>query len=404
MAVDGPGPGETTTPAGRLTPGSVAVGFRAIGEPISEQPWITDLTLVDLDRDGWLDVVAADGRLSRVVWLRQTARGVYAEQVIGGAIAGPAHVEAEDIDRDGDLDVLVAGMGIIMPNNDKIGSVVVLENDGHGAFANRVLIANIARVTSVSAGDLDGGGGLDLSVGQFGYNEGEVRWMENLGGWSFKSHILLDLSGTIHAPVADIDADGDLDVVALVSQDWEEVYAFDNTGDRRLTARVLHGSTNKDYGSSGLTVADVDGDADPDLLWSNGDGFDYASPGARPWHGLQWLENDGRGRFSFHRIGDFPGAYSPVATDLDADGDLDVVAVSGFNEWSRLEAASLMWFENDGHQKFAPHVLAHAPTHLVVVKGADMDQDGSIDLVTGGFCFYPPYDRASRIALWERKS
>jgi len=34
----------------------------------------------------------------------------------------------------------------------------------------------------VRAGDLDGDGDLDLSVAQFGYDQGETHWMENLGG------------------------------------------------------------------------------------------------------------------------------------------------------------------------------------------------------------------------------
>jgi hypothetical protein len=62
-----------------------------------------------------------------------------------------------------------------------------------------------------------------------------------------------------------------------------------------------------------------------------------------------------------------------------------------------------MAFENDGHQNFTPRVLAHEPTHLVVVKAADMFNDGRIELVTGSFAFYPPYDRVSRVTLWEHR-
>src|SRR5690606_13284042 len=106
--------------------------------------------------------------------------------------------------------------------------------------------------------------------------------------------------------------------------------------------------------------------------------------------GVQWLVNDGSGRFAFRRIGSLPGAYSPLAIDLDGDGDRDIVAVSGFNEWSRADAVSLAWFENDGSQGFTRHDVAPEPTHLVVVDGADFDNDGKVELVTGGFCFYPP--------------
>ncbi len=376
---------------------------RQIGKPLDGIPWITDLLIVDLDQDGLKDVLVCDGRLNKVSWIRQVRLGVFEEQDIGESIAGPAHVEVADLNGDGHLDVLVAAMGVIPPSNVKTGAVVVLVNDGANHFTNRVVLENVARVTYVAAADFNQDGRLDLIVGQFGYIEGEIRWLENLGDWQFKSHPLLDLPGTIHAPVADLDGDGHLDVAALVSQDSEEVHAFMGDGAGHFRDRVLYGSTNKDYGSSGLCIADVNRDGRPDIVYTNGDGFDYATPGPRPWHGVQWLENMGKGQFTYHRVGDFPGAYSPVVVDLNGDGWPDLVACSGFNDWNDKNAVSLMCFENDGTNHFIPRILAHEPTHLIVVKAADMFNDGRIELVTGTFMFYPPYDRISRITLWEPK-
>jgi hypothetical protein len=392
----------------RPAPAKPVLGFdtfaaRTIGRPAEGQPWITDLNIADLDGDGWKDIVACDGRLNQVVWLRQTARGEFTEQDIGGQVAGPAHVEFADLNGDGRLDVLVASMGQITPSNLKTGAVVVLVNEGGGRFTRRVLLENVARVTWVGAADLNGDGRLDLVVGQFGYLQGEVRWLENRGDWRFESHALLDLPGTVHAPVADFTGDGQPDVAALVTQDTEEVHLFTGDGRGAFRDRVVWGSTNKDYGGSGLSVADVNADGRPDLLVTNGDGFDYATPGSRPWHGVQWLENQGGGRFAFHRVADFPGCYSPVFADLDGDGDGDIVATSGFNDWSNRSAVALMAFENQGGGAFVPRPLAHAPTHLIVVKAADLFNDGRIQLVTGAFVFYAPYDRASRITLWERR-
>jgi hypothetical protein len=376
---------------------------RQIGKAPDGPPWITDLLIVDLDGDGLKDVLVCDGRLNKVSWIRQVRLGVYEEQDIGETIAGPAHVEVADLNGDGHLDVLVAAMGVIPPSNVKTGAVVVLVNDGKNHFSNRVVLENVARVSCVTAADLNQDGRLDLVVGQFGYMEGEIRWMENLGNWQFKSHQLLDLPGTIHAPVADLTGTGNLDVVALVSQDSEEVHAFMGDGQGHFRDRVLYGSTNKDYGSSGLSIGDVNKDGRPDIVYTNGDGFDYTTPGPRPWHGVQWLENLGQGKFTYHRVGDFPGCYSPVVTDLNGDGFADIVACSCFNDWNDRNAVSLMCFENDGSGHFTPRILAHDPTHLVVVKAADMANDGRIELVTGAFMFYPPYDRVSRVTLWEHK-
>lgn len=374
---------------------------RPIGRPPDGMPWISDLLIVDLDGDGLKDVLVCDGRLNKVTWIRQVRPGVFEEQDIGESVAGPAHVEVADLNGDGHLDVLVASMGVIPPSNVKKGAVVLLENDGTNHFTNRVLLDNVARVTYVAAADFNKDGRPDLIVGQFGYLEGEIRWMENLGGGKFASHPLLDLPGTIHAPVADLTGRGNLDVVALVSQDSEEVHAFMNDGAGNFRDRILYGSTNKDYGSSGLSIGDVNQDGRPDILYTNGDGFDYGTPGPRPWHGIQWLENLGEGKFTYHRVADFPGAYSPVLADLNGDGFPDLLACSGFNDWSNPAAVSLMAFENDGHGHFTPRALAHEPTHLIVVKAADLFNDGRVELVTGAFMFNPSGGKVSRITLWE---
>lgn len=383
------------------------IGFlssRPIGDPAADglPAWITDLAIADLDQDGLKDVICCDARSNTIRWLRQTERGKYQETQIGAAVPGPSHLTVVDFDGDGALDVAVAGMGVIMPSNEKLGSVVLLHNDGAQHFINRTLVGQTHRVTGIDAADLNEDGRMDLAVAQFGYYEGQIQWLENLGDWRFSSHVLLGLAGAIHAPIADINRDGLPDMVALLSQDWEEVWAFDNRGRGAFANRVLAGSTNKDFGSSGICVADLDRDGAVDIVYTNGDGFDYSTPGARPWHGVQWLQNDGQGNFRPRRIGDFPGAFSPCVVDLDGDGAQDVVAVSAFNDWTDPDAASLICYHNDGRQGFAPRILARAPTHLVVVKAADMDDDGIYELVTGGFAFYPPYDRARRVVIWER--
>ena len=104
--------------------------------------------------------------------------------------------------------------------------MVILENDGKDNFKKHVIVDKIARVSDVRAGDLDGDGDMDLAVGQFGYDDGETRWIENLGYWKFKSHNLQHLSGPVNVEILDIDKDGDLDIISLVSQEWEEIYAL----------------------------------------------------------------------------------------------------------------------------------------------------------------------------------
>ena len=46
---------------------------------------------------------------------------------------------------------------------------------------------DVTRVTDIRAGDFDGDGRLDLAVAQFGYDQGEINWLRNLGGWQFET-------------------------------------------------------------------------------------------------------------------------------------------------------------------------------------------------------------------------
>lgn len=374
-----------------------------VGDPIrgDERPQISNVQIADLDRDGLPDVLVCDVTQNRVIWIRQFPKGVYTETPAGDPVTAPAHVESVDFDGDADLDLVVASLGVLFPSNDRIGSVVVLENDGRQHFANHVLADRIARVADARSGDLDGDGDLDLAVAGFGYDSGETSWLENHGGWTFEPHVLQRLSGPINAVVADINDDAHLDTVVLVSQEWEEVWAFVNDRRADFTRKLLWGSTNPDFGSSWITVVDLDQDGDPDILYSNGDAFDYAPASSRPWHGVQWLENRGNLEFEFHRIADLSGASSPHGADIDGDGDMDVVVASAYNNWDDPAAHSLVWLENNGRMQFTMHEIARSPTHLVTLAIGDLDDDGRVDLVTGGLHISRPYDRMSRITLWS---
>ncbi len=377
----------------------------AIGQRGTVTPWIAHVVAADLDRDGRLDVIACEAQANQVLWLRQNERGGFEERVLAAEMKAPVHAEAVDFDGDGDLDVVVASMGFVFPNNDRIGTVFVLENDGRQNFTRHAVLENTDRVTDVRVGDFNRDGKLDLALAQFGYDQGAVSWLERTGPWTFKRHVLLALSGAVNVGIADFNADGRPDIVALVSQQWEEVHLFANEGGGAFSATRLWGSTNEDYGSSGLTVCDLNGDGRPDVLFSNGDGFGPATePGPRPWHGVQWLENRGDGKFHFQKIGALPGAYSPLAVDFDGDGALDVVAAAAYAGRGnpRAKPASLMWFRNAGGGRFEPRPLAAEPADQITVAAGDFLRDGKVTLVSGGFFLSTTYDGIGRVVLWRR--
>jgi hypothetical protein len=175
---------------------------------------------------------------------------------------------------------------------------------------------------------------------------------------------------------------------------------FENDGRGNFKSHLIWGSTNEDYGSSGIRLVDLNQDGKVDILYTNGDAFDYLPPRPRPWHSVQWLENKGNFKFEHHAIGLFPGASAAVAADLGGDGDLDVAAVSCYNFWERPDSQSIIWYENHGKMNFTQHDISHSPTHLISLEAADMNGDGKPDLVSVRMDVYQPFTNDGRVVLW----
>ena len=148
---------------------------------------------------------------------------------------------------------------------------------------------------------------------------------------------------------------------------------------------VLYRAPHPNWGISNLEIADVDGDGDLDFLLAHGDtmddGFAY-----KPYHGVEWLDNQGDGRFEPRRVGDLYGAHRAEAADLDGDGDLDVVASSYLPQTAvrevgaQLQVDSMVWFEHRG-PLWIPWSLEVNHTRHTGMTVVDANGDGRLDVV-----------------------
>jgi hypothetical protein len=109
----------------------------------------------------------------------------------------------------------------------------------------------------------------------------------------------------------------------------------------------------------------------------------------KPYHGVQWLENQGSYPFLCHRLTSLYGVHRAVAGDLDGDGDLDIVAVSFlpgvyYRRLCRemgLDAVIIL--EQTAPGRFVRHSVEAVTCDHSTCDLGDFDADGKVDLVTG---------------------
>jgi hypothetical protein len=309
-------------------------------------------------------------------------------------VPAPAHAEAVDLDGDGHMDGLVACLGHFFPSDEKAGSVVWLRGRGDETFQPITLLHDVGRVADVQAADFRGTGKLDLVVAEFGWREvGSILLLENhTTDWKrprFVPRKLDDRHGAINIAVADLNGDGKPDFVALISQEHETVVAFLNEGGGTFRKETIYTAPHPAYGSSGIQLADLDGDGDLDVLYTNGDVLDRPFV-LKPYHGIHWLENRGRYPFAHHRLADMPGVTRAVAADVDGDGDLDVLAVSylpaeEFSHRDELDLDAVLWLEQTARGTFVRRPLeTKTCDHFTCVAGKLKDE-ARPSLVVGNF-------------------
>ncbi len=364
---------------------------------------IGNVNVVDLDQDGRLDILATDFDFGTVVWISRTDTG-WREQELAH-MTFPAKTEVFDFNNDGHLDIVVASIGSIWPTDEPLGSAYLLLNDGNMEFSSKRILNKMGRLADIRPGDFDNDGDLDFVVASFGFLRiGEIGWLEQTGDLQFKYHRMSPKAGGVHVIPTDLNNDGLLDVVGLISQEHEEIIGFVNQGDGTFKQELIYKAFTPAFGSSGIDLVDMDGDGDLDILYTNGDAVDLPEPMILPYHGIQWLERTDVLTYEYHSIFSFYGAYSAAAGDMDNDGDVDIVGVTMVSDWSDSNRLSTILLENDGSQNFTPHGIGKSPINLISVDIGDLDQDGDLDFVTAGLNLFNVLpNRTSRVTMWNNE-
>ena len=232
-------------------------------------------------------------------------------------------------------------------------------------------MTNASAAHYVDLVDLDQDGDLDILSAS--YSDDTIAWYESDGAanpsWT-AANIATSADGAYDVHVADMDGDGDLDIVSASKDDdtiaW---YEHDGAADPSWTAANI--ATNADVALA-VQVADMDGDGDLDIVSASQDDDTIA-----------WYENDGAADPTWTAANiatSANGAFDVHVGDMDGDGDIDIISASSFDN-------TIAWYENtcDGSDPLVLDLDGDGVELLGLGSGVQFDVDADGVLETTGW-------------------
>ncbi len=325
---------------------------------------VLDLVTLDINNDGYLDVVAAKQLANDQIYLNN-GDGTFADGAeLPDSDLSSTIIVSADIDNDGDLDLLTGASS---------RSSLIYLNNGDGTFLTGTsMTSSFSSAGSLVTVDINNDGYIDVLEGNI-FNGNNKLYLNNADG-TFSEGVDIDTDGdTTRGLLAiDVDNDGDLDVVAGNDEVPNKLYL--NNGDATFASAIDLQLATELTETRGLVAEDLDKDGDIDIVETNYD--EGTATGAINKYYL----NNGDGTFSSgFDLGTAVNRGDSIAIgDIDNDGDPDVLT-------GNSDSIHTIFLNNTNHDTSVStlavgSMVGTALDNTKNVSHADIDNDGDLDL------------------------
>lgn len=287
----------------------------------------------------------------------------------------------------GGFDLLT--MGVMDPSNYSLGQYLLFDSFSQEAFT--IQMDSLTRPVHFAFADIDQNNKADVILSNFGHHIGNFSWLENSAS-GFKSRLINNRPGARKSIVHDINKDGLQDLIVLMTQAKEGVYAYINEGNGKFKEENWL-SFHPLFGSSDFEYEDMDGDGNKDIVLVNGDNADL-SPILKPYHGLRIFLNDGENNYKEEYFYPMYGATALLVEDFDQNGKPDLAVISYFPDTRNNPLQNFIFFRQMDKMTFKTISFPELGnwSYLTVEKG-DINGDNKMDIILGGFDFKTLYTK-----------